>query len=208
MPECLVAGCLLNVALDPGSCTADSAAANGMAGIALATVVISVGGASSISDRHTPLWHGLTPQFPALGAAFRDMPAGLPAGLNMMTVALGIFVITWFVSRFSAKAAFMASPRVEQIILLPTIGLNIATLTLCGRISVPAAWIVSGEPVHGGSVRAHLMTLGRDPDDRRRPLVRFLPRRRGGGAGTHLLWVAALTLGLCHSLSDRLLCRD
>ncbi|MEO0444862.1 MAG: MATE family efflux transporter, partial [Verrucomicrobiota bacterium] len=68
--------------------------------------------------------------------AFRDIAGqGVPASLNMMTVALGIFVITWFAGRFSMEvvAAYGVATRVEQILLLPTIGLNIAMLTLTGQ---------------------------------------------------------------------------
>jgi hypothetical protein len=39
----------------------------------------------------------------------------------MLTVALGIFVITWFVGRFSKEgvAAYGIATRIEQIFLLP-----------------------------------------------------------------------------------------
>ena len=52
------------------------------------------------------------------------MAQGLPASLNMLTIALGIFVITWFVGRFSKEgvAAYGIATRIEQIFLLPIIG--------------------------------------------------------------------------------------
>jgi len=60
---------------------------------------------------------------------------GFPASLNMLTVAIGIFVITWFTSQFGkeAVAAYGIATRIEQIALLPTIGLNIAALTLAAQ---------------------------------------------------------------------------
>jgi putative MATE family efflux protein len=60
---------------------------------------------------------------------------GIPASLNMMTVALGIFVITYFLSSFGqvAVAAYGVATRIEQIALLPTIGLNVAALTLAAQ---------------------------------------------------------------------------
>ena len=60
---------------------------------------------------------------------------GFPASLNMLTVAIGIFVITYFASQFGkeAVAAYGIATRIEQIALLPTIGLNIAALTLTGQ---------------------------------------------------------------------------
>ena len=70
----------------------------------------------------------------------------------MLTVALGIFVITWFVSRFSKEgvAAYGIATRIEQMILLPTIGLNFAVLTLVGQNNgakrmdrVKTAWLTT-----------------------------------------------------------------
>ena len=68
--------------------------------------------------------------------AFRNIAyQGLPSSLNMVTVGLGIFVIMYFVSTFGkeAVAAYGVATRVEQIVLLPTIGLNIATVTLVAQ---------------------------------------------------------------------------
>ena len=65
----------------------------------------------------------------------RSSGRGFPASLNMLTVAIGIFVITYFASHFGkeAVAAYGIATRIEQIALLPTIGLNIAALTLAGQ---------------------------------------------------------------------------
>lgn len=59
----------------------------------------------------------------------------IPASLNMMTVAVGIFIITYFISAYGkeAVAAYGIATRIDQIFLLPTIGLNIAALTLVGQ---------------------------------------------------------------------------
>jgi putative MATE family efflux protein len=58
-----------------------------------------------------------------------------PTTLSMMTMALGTFVITYFISRFgsNAVAAYGASIRIEQVALIPTIGLNVALATLVGQ---------------------------------------------------------------------------
>jgi Na+-driven multidrug efflux pump len=50
-------------------------------------------------------------------------------------VALGVFIITFFVSKYSvnAVAGYGIATRIEQLFLLPLIGLNIATLTLVGQ---------------------------------------------------------------------------
>jgi Na+-driven multidrug efflux pump len=55
----------------------------------------------------------------------------------MLTVAIGVFVITWYVGRFGreAMAAYGIATRIEQIVLLPVMGLNVATLTLVAQNS-------------------------------------------------------------------------
>lgn len=59
----------------------------------------------------------------------------LPAAMNMMSIALGIFVTTYYVKGFGsdAVAAFGIGMRVQQIFLLPTIGLTIATISITGQ---------------------------------------------------------------------------
>ena len=67
---------------------------------------------------------------------FRELfSQGFPSAMNMMTVSLGIFIITWFVGRFGeqAVAAYGIGTRVEQIALLPVMGLNISTLALTAQ---------------------------------------------------------------------------
>ena len=59
----------------------------------------------------------------------------VPAGLNFLTIALGAFVINYFVSRFGRNpvAAYGTALRIEQIALLPTIGLNVALAAMVGQ---------------------------------------------------------------------------
>ncbi len=136
----LMAGALLNCGLDPWFMFGGMGVpAMGVRGIALATVLIQFCGMIYMlyKVRHTALWQGwrwewLRPD----RRMYRDIAAqGFPASLNMLTIALGIFVITWFVGRFSKEgvAAYGIATRVEQIFLLPTIGLNIAILSLTGQ---------------------------------------------------------------------------
>jgi len=61
---------------------------------------------------------------------------GFPASINMMTIALGVFVINYFVVKYSGDsgiAAYGAAIRVEQLALLPALGLNTAALTITGQ---------------------------------------------------------------------------
>ena len=53
----------------------------------------------------------------------------------MLTISLGIFVRTYFVADFGeeAIAAYGIGLRTEQLVLLPTLGLNMATLAIIGQ---------------------------------------------------------------------------
>lgn len=53
----------------------------------------------------------------------------------MITIALGIFVLTWFVKHFGkeAVAASGIATRIEQVVLLPVIGLSSAVLSIVGQ---------------------------------------------------------------------------
>jgi len=111
----------------------------GLAGIAWGTVTIQALGMVYLHRRarRTGLlgqleWSGYRPR----QAIFRDLARqGLPASLTMLTVAIGIFVITWYVGRFGreAMAAYGIGTRIEQIVLLPVMGLNVATLTMVAQ---------------------------------------------------------------------------
>ncbi|MBD3238592.1 MAG: MATE family efflux transporter [Candidatus Moranbacteria bacterium] len=60
---------------------------------------------------------------------------GLPAGVNMLTIASGMFVITYFVSSFGqqAVAAYGIATKVDQLAMMPMIGIYHATLILIGQ---------------------------------------------------------------------------
>lgn len=136
----LICSFFLNLLLDPWFMYGGlGVPAMGLSGIAFATILIQcignfylfgqlsrTGAVESFTLRELlPKWHyyrGLFGQ-------------GLPAALNMMTVTLGIFVITWFVGKFGqeAVAAYGIGTRIEQIALLPVMGLNISTLALTAQ---------------------------------------------------------------------------
>jgi putative MATE family efflux protein len=136
----LVAGFLLNLVLDPWFIYGGlGLPAMGIFGIALATVVIQGIGCVYLGHRvsKTGLVSNYTVRdlFPKPGPFKEIARQGLPASFNMLTVGMGIFVITYFVSHFGkeAVAAYGIAMRIEQIVLVPTIGLNIATLTLVAQ---------------------------------------------------------------------------
>ena len=136
----LIVGFFLNVILDPWFMLGGLGfPALGIKGIALATVFIQVFGTIYMItiSRKRKLFQNVRfkdfiPKRKYYVALFGQ---GFPASLNMLTVAIGIFVITYFASKFGkeAVAAYGIATRIEQIALLPTIGLNIAALTLAGQ---------------------------------------------------------------------------
>lgn len=111
----------------------------GVAGIALATVIVQASGCVLLwrNVKSTPLFADLAPALfrPNL-ATMRDIAGqSVPAALNMMTIAFGIFVITWFVQQFGkeAVAAVGIATRIEQLVLMPVIGLSTAVLSIVGQ---------------------------------------------------------------------------
>ncbi len=136
----LIIGCAVNCVLNPVLMWGlGGLPAMGVTGIALATVIVQIGGC-------VMLWTGmrrreLCSELPAslfkpdFAMLRQILGQAVPAALNMLTIALGIFVITWFVKHFGkeAVAAYGIATRIEQVVLLPTIGLNFAVLGLVGQ---------------------------------------------------------------------------
>jgi len=136
----LIAGFLLNILLDPWFIYGGiGLPAMGIAGIAVATVLIQVIGCIYLGIKvfRTRLLAGKTLRdaLPVYAVVKEVAQQGLPASVNMITVGVGFFVITSFVSTFGeeAVAAYGIGIRIEQIALLPSIGLNVATLTLVAQ---------------------------------------------------------------------------
>ncbi len=113
--------------------------AMGVKGIALATVLAQAGGMVFLGRRtwHTGLLHRSegarwTPDARVMRAITAQ---GIPASLNMVSMALGVFVITYFLAEFGQDvvAAYGAATRIEQIVLMPALGLNVAALSLAAQ---------------------------------------------------------------------------
>jgi putative MATE family efflux protein len=136
----LISGFLLNLLLDPWFMYGGAGLPPlGLPGIALATIAIQFMGnfylfsqlsKSGAMTRFRIV--DLRPRWPHFRELFRQ---GYPSAMNMMTVSLGIFIITWYVGRFGeqAVAAYGIGTRIEQIALLPVMGLNISTLALTAQ---------------------------------------------------------------------------
>lgn len=136
----LISGFFLNLLLDPWFMYGGAGLPPlGLAGIAMATVLVQCFGVvylfrqlSKTGSMPTISLTDLRPRWRYYRELFRQ---GFPSAMNMMTVSLGIFIITWYVGRFGeqAVAAYGIGTRIEQITLLPVMGLNISTLALTAQ---------------------------------------------------------------------------
>lgn len=136
----LIIGFILNIIFDPwfiyGGLGFPSL---GLPGVAWATIFIQALGtlfyAYKLRRQGFFMAEDIKNIFPQKEAYQEIFVQGVPASLNMVTVAIGIFIITYFISEFgkNAVAAYGIATRIEQIALIPNIGLNIATLTLVGQ---------------------------------------------------------------------------
>jgi len=136
----LMAATLANIILDPIFMYGwIGFPAMSVKGIALATVMAQGGGALFLGRRawRTGLLHRSEgarwrPDFRVMKAITAQ---GIPASLNMVSQALGIFIITYFLSTYGQDvvAAYGAATRIEQIVLMPALGLNVAALSLAAQ---------------------------------------------------------------------------
>ncbi len=112
----------------------------GTGGIALATILIQIVGTlyliSRLKRRSQHPFHGFCLRAVTWKIQREILTQGIPASLNMMTIAIGFFVINRYVLLYGgdfAIAAYGVATRIEQIALLPALGLNIAALSLVGQ---------------------------------------------------------------------------
>lgn len=136
----LILGFFLNIGLDPWFIYGGlGVPAMGIRGVGVATVLVQFIGCVYLGWKvhRTGLlctWT-LTDVRPKWKPYVAIAQQGLPSSINYMTVAVGAFILTYFVSQYgkAAVAAYGIGLRIEQIFLLPGIGLNIATLTLVAQ---------------------------------------------------------------------------
>ncbi|WP_343562565.1 MATE family efflux transporter [Kiloniella sp. b19] len=128
--------CALNPALIYGFA---GLPALGFTGIAVSTALIQFGSACFMLYRAgtSSVLRGVQwKEFIPTGKTVREVCAqGLPPALNFMTIAVGFFIWQYYLQPLGEEtvAAYGIALRVEQLILLPSIGLTMAMLPILAQ---------------------------------------------------------------------------
>lgn len=140
-----IASTFINAALDPlfiyGWSLGDLQIipAMGLQGIAWATVIAQALGLVYVAYRVSAisLWPHIIKQrlrihWPTQG---QILGQGVPATFNMFAVSMGFVIMLAFIRPYgtAATAGFAAGLRIEQLALLPAVGLNTAAMSLVGQ---------------------------------------------------------------------------
>ncbi len=136
----LVGGFFLNLVLDPWFLYGGwGLPAMGIAGIAWATVVIQCAGCAlmlTVVRRRQLIDFGRWRDFlPDRKVYYEIAEQAVPASFNILQVVISFFLITYFLKSYgeAAVASFGVTTRIEQIVLLPTLGLSAAIMALVGQ---------------------------------------------------------------------------
>lgn len=135
----LIAGFFLNLILDPWFLYGGfGIPAMGLSGIAWATVLIqAIGGCYlfGITLHRKLIDRGSILGLPNPRIYGEILHQGIPTSFNLMSIALGFFVTTYYLNLYGEVpvAAFGVGTRIEQIALLPAIGLNAAIISIAGQ---------------------------------------------------------------------------
>lgn len=135
----LIIGFIMNLILDPLFIFGPFGLPKmGTFGVALATVMVQLTGNFYLALKCRKLLGFKRIEFNLikLNTIKNILSQGIPASLNMMTIALGIYVINYFIYLHgddTAIAGYGVAVRIEQLALLPAIGLNTSALTIAGQ---------------------------------------------------------------------------
>lgn len=109
-----------------------------IAGVAIATLIImliQVVAMLFIVNKRGMLSKELHHYIPKTNIAKEIISQAIPASLNQASTALGFLIVTRFVSDFGemAIATFGVGVRIDQLLVLPAIGIAIASISLTGQ---------------------------------------------------------------------------
>jgi len=128
----LIAGFFVNFLLNP---LLTFQLGMGIQGLALATVIIKIVSALYLFNalkKNTHVFSWPQFNFSHWKACLKQI---LPASFNFLTVIIGSFIIVAFVGRFGSEAVagYSVALRIEQVLLLPVIGLSSAVMAIVGQ---------------------------------------------------------------------------
>jgi len=131
---------LLNFILDPFFIFGfGPVPAMGVAGAAMATLctqaLATTIGLSLLLRKNSPVqlhWHDFLPDWPLIGKLFK---IGAPSSVEQSTQALGMTLMMLLVSTFGTDpvAAYGVGTAVLKVVIIPAMGLSLATSTLVGQ---------------------------------------------------------------------------
>ncbi len=137
----LVIGFFLNLILDPLFILGWFGLPElGTQGVALATILVQAFGSFYMG------YHVLKSElFNIKKMTFKDSSSkvmkdilvqGIPSSLNLAAIAIGVFIINYYVLLYGGDvsvASYGAALRIQQVALLPSLGLNVAIITIIGQ---------------------------------------------------------------------------
>ena len=137
----LVIGFFLNLILDPLFILGWFGLPElGTQGVALATILVQAFGSIYMG------YHVLKSElFDIKQMTFKDTSPkvmkdifiqGIPSSLNLAAIAIGVFIINYYVLLYGGDvsvASYGAALRIQQVALLPSLGLNVAIITIIGQ---------------------------------------------------------------------------
>ncbi len=136
----LMLGFLLNIFLNPWFIYGGwGVEAMGVAGLGVATALVQLIGSLVLGWRalRSPLFAEFKPLMliPDRRRALQIVRQGAPPALDLSTVSIGGFVVTYFISRFGADvvAAYGIASRLDGLFWIPLVGLDVATLVLVAQ---------------------------------------------------------------------------
>ncbi len=107
----------------------------GIKGLALATVIIKVSSAIYLFialKQKTQVYSWPNFNFQYWKACLKQI---IPSSFNFLTIIIGAFIIIAFIGRFGSEAiaGYSVAVRIEQVLLLPVLGLSSAVMALVGQ---------------------------------------------------------------------------
>ena len=136
----LILGFALNIFLDPWFIYGGwGVPAMGVAGVGAATALVQLIGSVVLGWRalRSPLFADFKARMliPDLRRTSQIVKQGAPPALDLSTVSIGGFVVTYFISRFGTDvvAAYGVASRLDGLFWIPLVGLDVATLVLVAQ---------------------------------------------------------------------------